>query len=545
MSAPRLQRCAYNGLRCSTTSLFLASRPYGMVPLDRVSSGRCAPRWSDSVYGELSDSSRPLVRDAEDSAADSARRSLDAFHFALKEKDRGWYDRGVSLEAKEFAAEAESAYHRSWATLHALPGGVQTEQDGAAGPHPAVVMTSPFAETTVPSGSAAYGIRGLEGELELQQRYRRQSRGGGPAWDEHAQLNLKKERQLDTLLQSTEMPLLYKAREVQQRLLEFYDCNFALQPSVAETVMSLFAYAGAHERAVGVESDQSASATVRLAQGEAMAKQPLPFYTMQTMPFLTEMRQLYAHQKRMFVAPTSVMLESLMLTLSAVGASAIDGESSDRRPLFHLAQRILLDADRFVVLPSRTTLTAFILICEKHNAMTVAVAQVRHAVKSLGIPLDASMTAALVRGLTHCGLVEESIAVLAMLGKVPVSVELLNAGLETLVLTPDPLGSFSLYKSCVGDSDLTPNAETFSMLLLACEQAGQWGPTSWLMREMQRYRVKGSPMCLNLLLKGLLRGGKYNASTALYETMRKKGVKVWPALQRAVAMTEALQKRSQ
>lgn len=637
-----------------------ARRCFGAIPpLDRITQ-TASPRLDVRMYKGEEMSKSPTSRTGVSSSsggaplADNERAGgVDqTFHFALQEEDRGWYDRGVSLEAKAFIAEAEEAYTRSWAALHDLPGGAlvehqdevrDAETDEVVAPA-RKILTAPFGETYVPSNKVAFAMRGQVGELADQQAQMKQARGDGPAWDMHAQLNLRKERQLDALLCAPDMPLLEKAVEVERRLIsQFFPHRLVLQPGTAEVAMTLFARASLRCRITGEPSEPAAMLTAdhpsmdedpklvnriiaslphtRATAGtrssgfphavptteeekmqqqqeeEASSSSPtsnptplvcrdpreesqagqervvptppssspppsppsrpasprvvsnaLPYHTMETLPFFPIMRQLYTHQKKFAVAPTAQVIESMMVTLTAVRCpQALSNEKEEwhrggrHSPAFHLAQRLLLDCDRFVVLPSHTTLTAYIRICHIHNEMGFAIAQLRHAMKNLSIPLDADMTAALLRGLTQCGQVEEALALLARLQRVPLTVELLNASLETLLFSTDPLSCFSTYEACLGDGasgggggQLRPNAETFTLLLLACEQSGQWGASRWIAAEMQRHRVKGTPTCLNLLLKGLLKERRTVSAAELHATMRRKDVTVWAALERGL-----------
>ncbi|EPY22983.1 hypothetical protein STCU_07976 [Strigomonas culicis] len=247
---------------------------------------------------------------------------------------------------------------------------------------------------------------------------------------------------------------------------------------------------------------------------------------MEDVPLLTDMRRLYAHSKTCFVAPTPLTVEHLMIALSSV-------TEADTAAL-QLANRLFLDCDRYVVLPTRTTYTAFVAICQRNDAMLTAVARLQDAVRQLHIPLDAPLLTALLKGLNESGYTQEALLVLGRTQYVPMTVPLFNAALETLLLSDDALACFSLFEAVVGPAELRPDAETYTLLLLACEQSGQWGRTREILGDMQRRRVKGSAQTLNLLLKGLLKERLTSYAAQLYGTMQRKKVPVWPEIDEAV-----------
>eukprot|EP00796_Vickermania_ingenoplastis_P012926 gene12926-8783_t len=530
-------------LRCRPFCAGGDRREFHIVPMDRVTATR-RPNVGDRVFGEgaVPVAGAPGAGAGPAGPESEAEEAHGGPQFALRDEDRDWYDAGVSLEAKDFIAEAEEAYQRSWSALHSVPGGTQAECVEAE-----TILTAPFGETMVPGTKVAYALRNME------------VRCPEPA----------QERQLQALLEASAMPLLAKAEEVRQLLAaEYYPNGVALQRSTGEVVMTLFFHAGLRQRLTG-ESTQTAVPVLPGWMGEQAAASfpaatsppqlpPHPgatsslsevsgaaassctpvsrdlhrvapqAYTFENMPYLSAMRKLYTHQKQHYVAPP-LQMEQLMVTLSAVPAAqqassnrdapqrdAVAGGGSRRwrrvsaagEEPFHLAQRLMIDAYRYVVLPSRTMLTAYIHVCRHHNRMAIALMEVRQALLNLSITLDASMAAA----------------------------SLVNACLEALVLSPDPLAAFSTYEACFGrgGARLRPNAESFTLLLLAMDQTGYWGPVRWIAGEMKRYQVRGTPTCLNLLLKGLKEELNRNAAE-LHGVMRVKQVPVWPALEEGLS----------
>ncbi|KAG5480360.1 hypothetical protein LSCM4_06126 [Leishmania orientalis] len=465
-----------------------------------------------------------MLNDGGTQQADAQER--DHFRFAITNSERGLLDHGVTPDAMRFIAEAEEEYRASCAFLHERPGGAgmpesETHVDEVTGQQVTTTrIAAPFGEVYVPSHRERFAEQQRVGELSRQ-------RGlvDKPFMlDEHAQLNLRKERQLCELLASP-MPQLAKADEVAHFLLDgFYSQNLALQPRTCEAVMLLYSHASFLRRLEGPVKRHAGSThdAARLAARYMGADTAALPRTPQDVPFLDDMRRLYSHQKRCFISPTPLSLEHLMVTLSVIAAPSTT--------VFHVANRLLLDADKFVVLPTRTTYAAYFTVCHVNNAMQFALARYTDAVQALQLPADAPMLTALLKGLNESGYVEEAVALLSRMQHVAVSTPLLNASLETLLLSEQALSCFSLYDAMCGSS-LKPNAETYTLLLLACEKSQQWSRVTAILADMQRRRVRGNEQTLNLLLKGLLQERLHSFAAQLYDTMLVKKVPLWPALE--------------
>ncbi|KPA75357.1 putative mitochondrial hypothetical protein [Leptomonas pyrrhocoris] len=500
----------------SPTALCSPRASFVIPPVERLTSPR-SPRLSSSYVDAGHGRSATGSAGKEDDCTDG-------FRFAVKMDERGLHDHGVTPEAKDFIADAEEEYRASSAYLHEVPGGPslpETESyiDAATGQEvTSRRIAAPFGETYIPSNKERFASRGHAGELARQ----RDVVDKPFMLDEHAQLNLKKERQLMELLDAP-MPALEKAEEVAHFLLEsFYPQALALQPRTGESIMLLYSQASYLKRLNGPPgATENSAATPQLAAGPRAAS-PL---AAQDVVFLSDMRLLYTHQKRCFVCPTPLLLEHLMVALSVVAEPST--------PAFHLANRLLLDADRFVLLPTRTTYTAFLKVCQVNNAMQFALARYTDALQALQLPVDAPMLTALLKGLNESGYVEEAVALLARVAHVPVSTPLLNASLETLLLSDQALSCFSLFDS-MSDSPTKPDAATYTLLLLACEKSGQWKRVTAILSDMQQRRVRGDARTLNLLLKGLLQERLHSFAAQLYQTMQVKHVPVWPALEAGV-----------
>ncbi|CAJ16060.1 hypothetical protein, conserved [Trypanosoma brucei brucei TREU927] len=436
-----------------------------------------------------------------------------SYRFAVKDEERGLYDHGVTPDARTLAAEAEAQYRASSEFLHAPAGGLPApelhmEVDGTS----VSCIAAPFGEEYVPSSKERFAHRGHVGDLSRQRTSDRKY-----LLDARSHLNIRKERQLSELL-SAPMPLLQKSNEIQQMLLsDFYPQNLVVSSRNVEAVIALWAQCSLEQCIAGLNSQRPENLLAPSADTTCHEVDAVD-----SVPFLNHMKRLYFHSRQTHVAPTPLVLEYVMTALGNV-------TTADSR-VFHLANRLLLDADKYVILPTRTTYAAFFTICSLHNAMPFALSRFKDAVVNLHVAVDATMASAILEGLVQNGLVEEAVLLLARLQHVPMDVQLLNTALEVLLLSKQPQSCFSAFEA-VRHSGVEPTADTYTLLLLACERSGLWGNTTAILADMQMRRVKGDGRTLNLLLKGLLTERLHGYSRQLYETMVNKNVEVWPALE--------------
>jgi hypothetical protein len=162
--------------------------------------------------------------------------------------------------------------------------------------------------------------------------------------------------------------------------------------------------------------------------------------------------------------------------------------------------------------------------------MTHAIARFSDALSKLFVQPDAGMATQLLTGLNQNGLVEEAVALLGRLESIPLDTPMANAVLETLLLSSDAASCFSAF-DVIKRAPVALSSETFTLLLLACEKTGEWSRVTSILTDMQKLRVRGSPHCLNLLLKGLLKAELQEYAEQLFVAMDRKGIPVWEVLQ--------------
>jgi pentatricopeptide repeat protein len=242
-----------------------------------------------------------------------------------------------------------------------------------------------------------------------------------------------------------------------------------------------------------------------------------------TVSYLEAMMNFYMYMRGTFTAPSAATLEYVMQTLSRVK------EPNER--IAHFAIRLIGDGDKFTVLPSTLTYAAFFRVCDVNGCMSLAVSKFSDAVKELHVIADTPMCEALLTGLNRHGMIEEAIAFIGRMKGVMLDTKLANAMMNTFLLSSDPQTVFSSYESTFRGG-LLPDCSTYDILLLACERTGHWEESLYVLREMQRYGIKGSPATLNLLLKGLMKlKDKKEFVEQLYLSMKAKGIAVWPTLE--------------
>eukprot|EP00758_Cryptobia_borreli_P004417 Tbor_TRINITY_DN4360_c0_g1::TRINITY_DN4360_c0_g1_i1::g.7841::m.7841 len=286
------------------------------------------------------------------------------------------------------------------------------------------------------------------------------------------------------------------------------------------------------------------------------------------------MQSMYFHMRSTFAAPTTVMMELLMevthrnvmqledarrneesrLALSGTtykglshGERDIKTRQLSNRPIFqrkgydlyNFAHRIIADSERFAVLFSRKTYVMYFDLCAHFDDMGTALWRLSHIQERLNITPSPQMLCSVQRGLLKNGNVEEALMFVGKISKVELTLPLLNSTLEIFLMSSDPRACFTVMESIRENTDsmysVTPNEETFSLLLLACESMNEWSEAPRLLREMQVLKIRGDITCLNLMLKGLLKNGLNEYAFQLRRVMIKKKIQVWPQLDEGVS----------
>ena len=449
------------------------------------------------------------------------------------------------------------------------------------------VLLSPFGETMIPSDKAG-AYSGREAEYAYMTAFKQHTAPtyAAVAMSPVALASQRSERaMLDVTL--SPMPIAAKRRVLGQLAAGAFEKGLMLRASSVETVIGFLAQTTKADRIAAVMAATAlppGSTAASLSLGDAAegltprqlrqaASQKALTITIPN-PSQSLITSLYFHLKGTHAAPTPLIIQSVMRVLhqavlalptsadGTVGSSQIEGGADASTPhrlasdspfqkrsreaysLFNTAHRLLLDCDKYHVLPTRTTLTHYFALCAHFGDMDAAVRRLIDVQESLAISPNAAMFEAVLRGLVKCGLVDEAVGLLARITETQMTVQLLNASMEVLLLSADPQACHAAYSSIQNangqrSASVIPNADTFSLLLLSCEKMDDWSVAPKLLQHMQEYGVRGDANCLNLMLKGLLKNNLGAYASQLQQTMVYKNVQVWPALDEAVREVNA------
>eukprot|EP00760_Papus_ankaliazontas_P013048 PhM_4_TR15635/c0_g1_i1/m.78247 len=251
----------------------------------------------------------------------------------------------------------------------------------------------------------------------------------------------------------------------------------------------------------------------------------MPFEKDKPFAFLDAIFEMYHYMKGTFAAPSQKILEYLMCALARFRIPSAQNESR--------AHKLLLDSEKFTVMPTRATYTAYFDVCGTNNVMHIAVARFVDVRQKLGMQPDEGMCTVMIRGLVKNGQVEEAVAFISNMYAVPVDVFLMDAVLEALAQSRDPMAAFTAYRSMLG-SGVTPSAYTFWYMMLACEKSDLWDETPFVLEQMHRLGIRGNAATLNLVIKGLLTLKQTELAHKMYLAMKRKRLEVWEALENAM-----------
>jgi len=250
-----------------------------------------------------------------------------------------------------------------------------------------------------------------------------------------------------------------------------------------------------------------------------------PYHADQPFPFIEQLFDMYHYMKGTFAAPSPKLVEYLMSALSRYRTPSQSFESR--------AHKLMMDADRYTLLPTRYTFSYYFDICGINNVMHIAVSRFVDARDKLAIQPDEGMCTTLIRGLVKNNQVEEAVAFISKMYAVPIDVFLMDAIVEAFAQSADPLAAFSAYRSMLG-SGVVPSSYTFWYLMIACERSQHWHETTYVLEQMHRLGIKGSSATLSAILKGLCIIGQKELAKKMYLTMKRQRIPVWETVESAL-----------
>lgn len=265
--------------------------------------------------------------------------------------------------------------------------------------------------------------------------------------------------------------------------------------------------------------------------------------------------------------PSPKCIQHLMGLLERCARRKVAGSAAGAAPPAGLTllegrcHSLMMDIDRFQLLPTEYTLRSYIYVCQVSGVMHLALARVTDFQTRLGQQPSSATYAMLLRGFRkQAGHGKEelngtnpALALLTTLRSTPISTHLLNEMLLVGRGSSDPLSAFTIYQSVMSRRTregsleasaaaaaglLFPSIHTFSILLEALlvgapkypHAAGSLLP--FLLREMKRYGIKGNTRMLNKLLRCFWEHGEKKNFYHLRYVMLKKNVIVFDELRK-------------
>lgn len=235
-------------------------------------------------------------------------------------------------------------------------------------------------------------------------------------------------------------------------------------------------------------------------------------------PLLDLIWRVYRYMIDSGTDPTPKVIQHVMMLLERVRMRNIEVEAK--------AHALMLDSDRFKLMPTEYTLTAYFSICAANECMHLAVARYTDARTRLQMAPTPSMCATIIRGLLKSGQNEEAMQFVQSLDSVAITDHLLNAVLQAARLSPDPSSVFTIFRSIRG-SGLPPSFETISILLEVCFDTGSYSEVPYILHLMKKYGVRGDERYSNKLLVALWRHGNPALAHRFQASMEKHGVRVY------------------
>lgn len=264
----------------------------------------------------------------------------------------------------------------------------------------------------------------------------------------------------------------------------------------------------------------------------------------QTAPFLNPLWTMYRYMVDSGTEPTQRIIQHVMGVLARVQSRNVDVEAR--------AHSLMMDCDRRSFPPSDFTLSSYADVCSTNGSMHLAMARAVDARTRFETPLSAGVYTKLLTGLLKNGMMTEAQRLMGTLNGVALTPQLLNAALSAARFSKDPTSALTIYRSVQG-SGIRPTVHTISILLQVIVESGasltdgssEDGATGgllaaqrrrrelmrrhipWILREMQKYRIKGDAHMLNRILSCYVVMGERQPFEALCATMRRKQIRIF------------------
>eukprot|EP00796_Vickermania_ingenoplastis_P009670 gene9670-6767_t len=233
-----------------------------------------------------------------------------------------------------------------------------------------------------------------------------------------------------------------------------------------------------------------------------------------------------------------------------------------------MAHSLMLDVDRFHLIPSMYTVHSYIFLCQVCGVMHLAMARVTDYFTRFEQQPSGDTYAMLLHGFLHqpkppAGVpdnrVADALAVLTTLQSTPITQPLLHEMLQVGRYSPDPLSAFTMYQgvmcrvtrdgelrpsAAVGAGRIAPTLATFSILVEALLRAHHLAlerhpeapfpeaQLDFVLLEMRRHRIRGNKAVLNKVLECFRQCGRHRDLVSLRESMLARGISVFDEYRR-------------
>lgn len=216
--------------------------------------------------------------------------------------------------------------------------------------------------------------------------------------------------------------------------------------------------------------------------------------------------------------PTPKLIQNMMRILSLSRVADMNVETK--------AHRLMLDSDRFKLIPTNLCLSTYFLVCGINNAMHLAVARLVDCKTRLEVIVTTDMVKNIMEGFRRNNRCDDGLKFLTTVSNVPVTSSLLSTIVHTARGSSNPLSSFTFYKS-LRQTDIKPDGRIINSLLQAQEVADDYSNTRFILSEMMRHRVRLETDPLNRMLIALEKAGLQTDFAKLFTTMRRHGKTIY------------------
>jgi hypothetical protein len=215
---------------------------------------------------------------------------------------------------------------------------------------------------------------------------------------------------------------------------------------------------------------------------------------------LQEVWEVYMDMQARGVQPTDQMLVSMMNVLAHSTRGRDVGVEAK-------AHALMMEAARYQLHVDEKLLMQYTLVCNRNNAMHIAVGYYADFAGRLEQQPSSSFTNEVLKGLLANDQIAEALRFISTMGAVPVSNGLLKNMLVTYLRAGNPGACFSAYKAFFGKGQHIPSLEIMQTLCKAMSAVVE--PTEkephlyFILQQLAKYRIGITPSMKKSLVEAL------------------------------------------